>query len=262
MTSEVGKLPAYALVRLGSLKRVRWSEFHPVDQPQYEALVALGLAEGKYRTERKEGEYTRVLDQVRRTEAGQALVTVLKALGAPLRAKAAAALVLNGASTAEEVAGMLGCTEHSAEVALRDLARHGYAHTTDGRYKAAKEDEMAKQTAQGEKAAATGGSTSTARKPRETRKPLTRAQAEKAMKENKAGSDAYQKARADGNEREKAKNHEAYKAYKAAYRDLLAHKRAAGELPPAGSRASTAGEASGDGAGAPEPAAESQPAEA
>lgn len=63
-------------------------------------------------------------------------------------------------------------------------------------------------------------------------KPLTRAQAEKAMKDNKAAYDAYQVDRAKGVERSKNKHAEGYKAYKTAYRRLLDIKREAGEIKP------------------------------
>lgn len=61
---------------------------------------------------------------------------------------------------------------------------------------------------------------------------LTRAQAEKAIKDNAAAYLAYQLDRGKGVERSKNKHGAGYKAYKVAYRALLEHKRAAGEITP------------------------------
>lgn len=68
-------------------------------------------------------------------------------------------------------------------------------------------------------------------------KPLTRAQAEKAMKDNQAAYDAYQAERNNGVERSKNKHSVGYKAFKVAYRQLLEIKRAAGEITPRSAKA-------------------------
>lgn len=62
------------------------------------------------------------------------------------------------------------------------------------------------------------------------RKPLTRAAAEKVMKDNADAYKAYQVDRSKGVERSKNKHRVGYQAFKNAYRDLLEIKRAAGEI--------------------------------
>lgn len=69
-----------------------------------------------------------------------------------------------------------------------------------------------------------------ATKPKE--KPLTRTQAEKALKDNLDAYKKYQVDRGKGVERSKNKHRVGYQAYKNAYRQLLEIKRAAGEIKP------------------------------
>lgn len=68
--------------------------------------------------------------------------------------------------------------------------------------------------------------------PKPKRVPLTRSQAEAAMKKNEKAYKEYQVARGKGVERSKNPHATGYKAYKNAYRDLLEIKRAAGEIKP------------------------------
>lgn len=73
-------------------------------------------------------------------------------------------------------------------------------------------------------------------------KPLTRAQAEKAMKENKQSYLDYQVDRGKGVKRDKNKHAVGYQAYKSAYRRLLDIKREAGEIKAKGTAPAAAAE--------------------